>query len=48
MLTIKQIEIELRTQIAYCLSINYGPEVLMNETNFIYKTNKQGQSIYSI
>lgn len=41
-------EIELRTQIAYCLSINYSPEVLMNETNFIYKTNKQGQSIYSI
>lgn len=48
MRTIEQIEIELRTQIAYYLSIKYGPEVLMNETNFIYKTNKQGQSIYSI
>lgn len=48
MRTIEQIEIELRTQIAYCLSIKYGPEVLMNEANFIYKTNKQGQSIYSI
>lgn len=48
MRTIEQIEIELRTQIAYCLSIKYGPEALMNEANFIYKTNKQGQSIYSI
>lgn len=48
MRTIEQIEIELRTQIAYYLSIKYGPEVLMSETNFIYKTNKQGQSIYSI
>ncbi len=48
MRTIEQIEIELRTQIAYYLSIKYGPEVLMNEANFIYKTNKQGQSIYSI
>lgn len=48
MRTIEQIEIELRTQIAYCLSIKYGPEVLMSETNFVYKTNKQGQSIYSI
>lgn len=48
MRTIEQIEIELRTQIAYYLSIKYGPGVLMSETNFIYKTNKQGQSIYSI
>ena len=48
MRTIEQIEIELRTQIAYYLSIKYGPEALMSETNFVYKTNKQGQSIYSI
>ncbi|MFU0463970.1 Abi family protein, partial [Gardnerella vaginalis] len=48
MRTIEQIEIELRTQIAYYLSIKYGPEVLMSETNFVCKTNKQGQSIYSI
>lgn len=48
MRTIEQIEIELRTQITYYLSIKYGPEVLMSETNFVYKTNKQGQSIYSI
>lgn len=33
MRAIEQIEIELRTQIAYCLSIKYGPEVLTNETN---------------
>ncbi|KXA19331.1 Abi family protein [Gardnerella vaginalis] len=48
MRTIEQIEIELRTQIVYYLSIKYGPEVLMSETNFVCKTNKQGQSIYSI
>ena len=46
--TIEQIEIELRTQIAYHLSIKYGPDVLMHENNFIYKTNKEGKSIYSI
>ncbi len=48
MRTIEQIEIELRTQIAYHLSIKYGSDVLMNENNFINKTNKDGQSIYSI
>lgn len=45
---IEQIEIEIRTQIAYHLSIKYGSDVLMNEKNFIHKTNKDGQSIYSI
>lgn len=48
MKTIEQIEIELRTQIAYHLAINYGPDVLSNENNFIYKINKEGQTIYSI
>ena len=48
MRTIEQIEIELRTQIAYHLSITYGSDVLMHEDNFIYKTNKEGQTIYSI
>lgn len=46
--TIEQIEIEFRTQIAYHLSIKYGSDVLMNEDNFIYKANKDGQSIYTI
>lgn len=46
--TIEQIEIELRTQIAYHLSIKYGSDVLMHEDNFIRKINKYGQSIYSI
>lgn len=46
--TIEQIEIELRTQVAYQLSIKYGPDVLTNEDNFIYKRNKEGKTIYSI
>ena len=46
--TIEQIEIELRTQIAYHLSIKYGADVLMSEHNFIHKTNKKGQTIFSI
>ncbi|KXB72075.1 Abi family protein [Peptoniphilus sp. DNF00840] len=46
--TIEQIEIELRTQIAYHLSNKYGSDALMHENNFIYKTTKEGQSIYSI
>lgn len=48
MRTIEQIEIELRTQIAYHLSVKYGSDVLMNESNFIYKTNKDGKTIFSI
>lgn len=48
MKTIEQIEIELRTQIAYHLSIKYGADALMNKDNFINKTNKEGQTIYSI
>lgn len=46
--TIEQIEIEFRTKIAYHLSNKYGPDVLMNEKIFINKTNKKGQTIYSI
>ena len=46
--TIEQIEIELRTQIAYHLSLKYRPDVLMNENNFIYKENRDGLTIYSI
>ena len=46
--TIEQIEIELRTQIAYHLSLKYGADVLMHENNFIYKANRKGRTIYSI
>ncbi|MDO5714939.1 MAG: Abi family protein [Tissierellia bacterium] len=46
--TIEQIEIELRTQIAYHLSVKYGPDVLMDKNNFVYKTDKDSKSIYSI
>lgn len=46
--TIEQIEIELRTRIAYHLAITYGSDVLMHEDNFIDKRNKKGQTIYSI
>lgn len=48
MITIEQIEIELRTQIAYHIANKYGPDGLMHEENFIYKKNKQGKSIYNI
>lgn len=48
MRTIEQIEIEFRTQIAYNLSIKYGPDVLMNKNNFINKKNKEKDEIYSI
>lgn len=46
--TIEQIEIELRTQIAYHLSLKYGSDALLNEKIFIHKTNSNGCTIYSI
>lgn len=46
--TIEQIEIEFRTQIAYHLSIKYGPDVLLHEEYFLHKKNKAGRSIYSM
>lgn len=46
--TIEQIEIELRTQIAYHLSVKYGSDVLMNEDYFSKILNKDGKTIYSI
>ena len=48
MRTLEQIEIELRTQITYHLSVKYGADVLMNEINFIHKTDNCNNSIYSI
>ena len=46
--TIEQIEIELRTQIAYYLSNKYGADVLTHEKYFVHKTDKEGRSIYAI
>ena len=46
--TIEQIEIKLRTQIAYQLAIKYGPSALMCEENFVFKENKNNIPIYSI
>ncbi len=48
MRTIEQIEVEFRTQIAYHLSMKYGPCALLQENHFICKTNKEGKTIYSI
>lgn len=48
MRTIEQIEIEFRTQIAYHLAIKYGSDVLLYESNFISKTNKDDKTIYSM
>lgn len=46
--TIEQIEIQLRTQIAYHIAMKYGSGGLMTESNFIHKTNKNNDTIYSI
>lgn len=43
---VEQIEIQLRTQIAYLLAMKYGAEGYTDVTNFSDKTNKQGQSIH--
>lgn len=32
--TIEQLEIQLRSQVSYCLAINYGPDGYMNHNNF--------------
>lgn len=45
---IEQLEIQLRTQIAYLLAIKYGPEGYMDVTNFDDIRNRQGKSIHEI
>ena len=45
--TLEQIEIKLRSQIAYHLAIKYGAESLMDETLFDDNIDKHGESIYS-
>lgn len=45
--TVEQIEIQLRTQIAYYLSLKYGPEGYMDPNNFITKYKKDGTNIHT-
>ena len=48
LLIIEQIEIELRTQIAYYLSLEYGPEGYMNGQNFRQYKNSNGRLIHEV
>ena len=43
---IERIEIQLRTQIAYQLSLKYGAEGYLNPDNFDDKTKKDGESVH--
>lgn len=45
---IEHVEIELRTQIAYHLSLTYGPEGYACSKNFINRLDKNGNSIHEI
>ena len=45
--TIEQIEIQLRTQLAYYLSLKYGAEGYLNPDNFIIKCKKDGTNIHT-
>lgn len=44
---IEQIEIGLRSKIAYCLAIRYGADGFYNIDNFTFKQNKSGKYIHS-
>lgn len=43
---VEQLEIQIRTQIAYTLAIHYGPEGYTAVTNFEDKFNRRGDSIH--
>ena len=45
---IEHVEIELRTQIAYHLSLTYGPEGYANPANFINRLDRNRNSIHEI
>ncbi len=45
---IEQLEVQLRTQLSYCISLKYGPEGYMDASNFLNKKNKHEQSIHKI
>lgn len=44
---IEQVEIEIRTQIAYRLSLQYGPECYMDAQYFCDFTDAKGKSVYA-
>lgn len=43
---VEQLEVQLRTQISYCLSIKYGPEGYVDVRNFNDKKNRNGKSVH--
>lgn len=43
---VEQLEVQLRTQISYCLAIKYGPEGYAHVINFNDKKNHDGRSIH--
>lgn len=43
---VEQLEVQLRTQISYCLAIKYGPEGYADVINFNDKKNHDGRSIH--
>ena len=43
---VEQLEVQLRTQISYCLAIKYGPEGYVDVRNFNDKKNRNGKSIH--
>ena len=45
---IEHVEIELRTQIAYHISLAYGAEGYLDPNNFVDRINKDGESIHEI
>lgn len=44
---VEQLEIQLRSQVSYCLAIQYGPEGYVYANNFHDKQNREGKSIHS-
>lgn len=45
---VEQLEIQLRTQISYCLALKYGPEGYMDVKNFNDKIKRQGGSVHGV
>ncbi|MBF0993950.1 MAG: Abi family protein [Lachnospiraceae bacterium] len=45
---IEHMEIQLRTKISYHLALKFGPEGYMDQTNFLDKKTKSGESVHSI
>lgn len=45
---LEQVEIELRTQIAYCLGLAYGSEGYMDPECFTHRLNRDGSEIHQV